>query len=179
MIQNFLAVIKNEQDAIFLFFWGYLLVLPFGLVNCFFNKYEIREDNRLYIYRPSQYCFLLKFKLFKDNNKFNYFLLAQLFISFIVFAVETIFFVLYLFKVEIAVYFIKSGILFAVSAVFCLADMIYTIVLEIVVSNNYIYDKEELKAYKKKIAEKRKKDELKYLAKLERKARRQKDKNKH
>ena len=154
-----------------------ILIFSAG-VGCYFNrKHTITEENKLYIYRPSDYNILLKCKLFKNDLNFNYFSLIPFILSILISI--SLFTVTLLSIVGInALQFIlfSKAFQYTILGVISFLFLYYIIIDKIVVSNNYIYDKEELKAYKKKIAEKRKKDELKHLAKLEKKAQRQKNK---
>lgn len=183
MITNILTQSQSSKENILLFFFlgAYLTLLPFILISYNNDRYGISENNKLYIFRPSDYCFLKKIKVLDKDKCFNYFFLIPLFIGFALFLFETIFLILYLFRVSFAVKLIHSYLFLLIVSGYIFVDGIYHVIIGAIRDRTEIcvFDKEQQEIQRAKIAEKRKKDELKYLAKLEKKARRQKDKNKH
>lgn len=60
-------------------------ILLMGIMCYFLQRFDINEDSKLYKYRPKPNHILLKLKIFKDNKRFNYFLLIPYLLSWFVF----------------------------------------------------------------------------------------------
>lgn len=76
-----------------LMFAGAIVLL--GMACYHMIKYEINEDSKLFRYRPSRNNILIKLKLFKYDWKFNYLLLIPYLISWGVFFVIIVSYIVY------------------------------------------------------------------------------------
>lgn len=72
-----------------------IIILYFGIICYYVQKYEINEDNNLFKYRPNKNNILIKLKLFKYDWRFNYLLLIPYLISWSIFLITLILYIIY------------------------------------------------------------------------------------
>ena len=113
-------------------------VLMSGFLCYFCQRYSITKENKLYKYRPKPDSFLLRSKLFKDTERFNYFLLIPFLFSWFVFVGTLFLYFLYLIGLRsletllVSPYFVVSLL-----AIGCTILCLYIPVIQFVVAHNY------------------------------------------
>jgi hypothetical protein len=109
-----------------IFLWGFV---------GFFLQPDITKRNKLYKYRPKSNSLLLRLKLFKDNKRFNYFLLIPYIVSWVIFIVIFCLYCLYWFGVPYMQDILDSTIFLAVLLGIYFMYMLYIAVMKQVIIN--------------------------------------------
>ena len=113
------------------------VVLLAGLACYFCQKYPITKENKLYKYRPKPDSFLLRSKLFKDTERFNYFLLIPYLFSWFVLIGIFIMYCLYWFGLQSVENILSSYYLVLALALLYFTIALYVGVIQFVVAHNY------------------------------------------
>jgi hypothetical protein len=125
---------ENERMVMY-----YSLILVVGIFlwgfACFFLQPDIKKNNKLYKYRPKSNSLLLRLKLFKDNERFNYFLLIPYILSWVIFIVIFCLYCLYWFGVPYMQDILYSTIFLAVLLGIYFMYMLYIAVMKQVIIN--------------------------------------------
>lgn len=112
-----------------------IAILYFGVVCYFFQKYDINEDSKLYKYRPKPNNILLKLKIFRNNKRFNYFLLIPYLLSWFVFISVFFLYCLYWFGVPYIQKILSSVILKLGLCIVLIIIMIYIAIIQQIIGS--------------------------------------------
>ena len=130
-------------------------VLMYGIICYFLQKFDITENNKLYRYRPKESNLLIKWKIFKYNLRFNYFLLIPYLFAWVLFIVILILYCVYWCGVSQLKNVLSSKIFIGSMGGIILLMMLYIGIIQVIISRNYINEKKD------KEAKKIEKDEIK------------------
>lgn len=108
-------------------------ILIFGALCFYCMKYDISKDSKLHKYRPSKNSILLRWKLFKDDKRFNYFLIIPYLIAWNIFIVVFIIYVLWWCGISYIENILSLNPLIYCFAGIMLAFMIYLAIIEQVI----------------------------------------------
>lgn len=108
-------------------------ILCSGVMCYFLQRFDISEDSKLYKYRPKPNNILLKLKIFKNNKRFNYFLLIPYLLSWFVFISVFFLYCLYWLGVPYIQEILSSVILNLVLCIFLISIMLYIGIIQIII----------------------------------------------
>lgn len=111
-----------------------IIILVYGLVCYYVQKYEINEDSKLFKYRPSKNNILIKLKLFKYDWKFNYLLLIPYLISWIIFITILILYILYWIGIEYLINLFSLEIFHTLLFIFIFLMIIYICIIQQIIN---------------------------------------------
>ena len=121
---------KLNQGSIYLLLYGMIGVVGLANVIYHFHRYEIGDSSKLNKYRLSPNHILIKLRLFKYNNNFNYFLLIPYLIAWILFFIIFILYIIYWCGIKILeVFFLNQWVNIALLGLI-LAYMSYALFIE-------------------------------------------------
>lgn len=110
-------------------------ILLMGFLCFFCQRADITEENKLYKYRPNANSVLLRLKLFKNNKRFNYFLLVPYISSWTIFIIIFFLYFLYWVGVPYIQEIISSVILVGTLLGVWIIVSIYTAIIQQVIIN--------------------------------------------
>lgn len=84
-----------NRNLIYLLLLGMMAIVYIGMCIYYFHRYDIGDSSKLNKYRLSPNNILIKLKLFKYNNNFNYFLLIPYLIAWNLFFIVFILYIIY------------------------------------------------------------------------------------
>ena len=111
-----------------------MVLLVYGWMCYYLQKYEIYEGNKLFKCRPSIDNVLIRLKLFKYDWRFNYFLLIPYLLAWTVFLATIVMYCFYWCGIkELEVILLQKWFLLIIVCLF-LAVMIYIGVIQIIIN---------------------------------------------
>ena len=112
-----------------------------GALIYYLPKYEITDYNSINKYKISKNNILIKLKLFKYDNRFNYFLLIPYLLTWIIFFVVFILYVLYWYGLSaVGNIFVSKYFIFSYT-IYCFILLVYSGFRDYFILNNYISEK--------------------------------------